>query len=171
MNKTLVMTVLGPDRPGIVERVADLIREYGGSWRESRLAHLQDRFAGIVQLSLPEENRAEFSAAVEALAETDRLRCQISESEGAADVGELATLECVGQDRPGIVYALSDALHDFQANVESMDSRVESAPMSGESLFRATFKVRLPEDADLEALENRLSGIGGELMLDVEFDA
>ncbi len=166
----LVMTVLGPDRPGIVEAVADLVRLHNGNWKESRLAHIQDQFAGIIELSVDENSKQAFLDALPSLYDSHRLQCQVSEGAGGEASGRLVTLECIGQDRPGIVFAISDLLHEANANVESMDTRYQNAPMSGEQLFCATFKVHLPENVDLNALEEQLSRISQELMLDVQFE-
>ncbi|MDA3874874.1 MAG: amino acid-binding ACT protein [Kiritimatiellae bacterium] len=166
----LVLTVLGPDRPGIVEAVADLVRLHNGNWKQSRLAHIQDQFAGIIELSVDEASKQAFLDALPFLYQSHQLQCQVSEAAGGEESGRLVTLECIGQDRPGIVFAISDLLHEANANVESMDTSYQNAPMAGEHLFCATFKGRLGGDVDLNALENQLSRIGQELMLDVQFE-
>jgi len=170
MRRNLVFTVLGPDRPGLVERVAEQVKAFDGNWQESRLAHIGDQFAGIIQVDVPAEREEAFVEALSGLEATDGLRCQASETASETGEGSVTTLQCVGQDRPGIVFALGDALHDFGVNVEAMDTRFESAPMSGETLFHARFQVRIEPGTDLERLENRLSEIGEELMLDVVFE-
>lgn len=167
MHVSLVMTLLGPDRPGLVEAVAECVRRHEGNWLESRLARLSGHFAGILQLQIPAAQEEAFRASLAELEKAERLQCLVSASEPPAAGGRLVTLNCVGQDRPGIVYAITDALAEFGVNVESFDSAIASAPMSGEMLFEATLTVRLPEDLDLNGLEKRLSDIGDELMLDV----
>lgn len=169
--RTLVLTLLAPDRPGIVESLADLVQRHQGNWLESRLAHLSGHFAGIVHLQMPEAQTAAFEADLQQLEQSSQLRCQLALSEPGGSDGPLVPLSCIGQDRPGIVFAITDVLHDFGINVESLDSRRLSAPMSGESLFEAQFSVRLPEVLDLEALEARLCQIGDELMLDVNLQS
>lgn len=58
MARTLVLTVIGPDRPGLVEELAQLIAAHAGSWDESRMARLAGHFAGVVQIHLPDERAA-----------------------------------------------------------------------------------------------------------------
>ena len=53
MQKNLVLTVIGPDRPGLVESLSRLVGEHGGNWTQSRMAHLAGQFAGILQIALP----------------------------------------------------------------------------------------------------------------------
>jgi glycine cleavage system regulatory protein len=55
---SLVMTVLGQDRPGVVEALAKVVRDCGANWLESRMAHLAGQFAGIVHVEV-EADRAE----------------------------------------------------------------------------------------------------------------
>ena len=40
MEESLVMTVMGEDRPGLVEALARTVSERGGNWLESRMSHL-----------------------------------------------------------------------------------------------------------------------------------
>ncbi|MCC5849414.1 MAG: hypothetical protein JJU29_15135 [Verrucomicrobia bacterium] len=167
MQTTLVMTVLGPDRPGIVEALSACVKSCEGNWLESRLAHLAGHFAGIVQISLPLEKRGEFEESVARLEAEECLQCHFSASDPVPSTGKVVSFDVVGQDRPGIVFALTDLLAEFNANVESLDTHCSSAPMSGEILFHAELRVALPEDIDLNALEARLADIGDELMLDV----
>ena len=58
MQRLLVMTVIGQDRPGLVESVAALVAENGGNWLESRMSRLGGHFAGILRVEVPGENEA-----------------------------------------------------------------------------------------------------------------
>ena len=69
MARVLVLTVIGKDRPGLVETLADCIAGHGGSWDESRMARLAGHFAGVVQIHLPESQGEEFIAALPMLAD------------------------------------------------------------------------------------------------------
>ena len=52
MNKRLLLTVLGDDRHGLVESLSETIKRYKGNWLESRLCHLEGKFAGMVSLEV-----------------------------------------------------------------------------------------------------------------------
>ncbi|MGI9430405.1 MAG: glycine cleavage system protein R, partial [Bythopirellula sp.] len=53
MSKTsLVLTVLGQDRPGLVDAIAQAVADHGGNWVESRMAHLAGHFAGILRVEV-----------------------------------------------------------------------------------------------------------------------
>jgi glycine cleavage system regulatory protein len=53
--------------------------------------------------------------------------------------------------------------------VEEFSSEVVSAPMSGETLFKAAARLQLPERCDLAALKKDLEKIAADLLVDVSF--
>ena len=67
MQHLLVMTVIGPDRPGLVDSVAALVAEHGGNWLESRMSRLGGHFAGILRVDVPGENEPELVAGLKIL--------------------------------------------------------------------------------------------------------
>jgi len=55
MQLSLVMTIIGRDRPGLVDSVATRVAEHGGNWLESRMSRLGGHFAGILRVEIPSE--------------------------------------------------------------------------------------------------------------------
>src|SRR5262245_22908330 len=99
----LVLTLLGPDRPGLVELVAGVIAAHGGNWLESRMSHLGGKFAGILRAELPPDRLQPALAALAAL-ESRGLKV-IAEAAPGVDRGasnRSMDLELVGLGRPGI---------------------------------------------------------------------
>jgi len=74
--ESLVVTVIGKDRPGLVESVSAAVEAHGGSWVESRMSHLAGHFAGILRVSVPPANVDALIEALEAL-RSDGLRVAI----------------------------------------------------------------------------------------------
>ena len=83
--------------------------------------------------------------------------------------GRQSRLEIVGHDRPGIVREITSVLAGAGVNVEEFSSEVGSAPMSGESLFKATARLQLPDRCDLASLKLDLEKIAADLLVDVSF--
>src|SRR5512142_2859395 len=117
----LVLTLIGPDRPGLVEAVAEPIAAHGGNWLESRMAHLAGQFAGILRVEVPDANAAALAAALRAL-ETQGLRLTLETGPGAAAPAARPTrvVELVGLDRPGIVREISRVLAERGVNIEEL---------------------------------------------------
>lgn len=163
------MTIISPDRTGLVEDVARAVAGNGGNWLESRMCRLGGEFAGILRLEIPEEKKA---ALTQALKNLERQGLQMVLREGGvipATTGRQTRLEIVGADRPGIVREITSALARAGVNVEEFSSEVASAPMSGENLFKASARLQLPLHCDLVTLKKELERIASDLLVDVSF--
>ncbi len=101
MLVSLVVTVIGEDRPGLVSLLSDRAMACGANWAESRMANLAGQFAGIVHFQVPSENAKALAAALREL-ETQGLRVLIAKSEArrASAVLRRLKLDLVGHDRP-----------------------------------------------------------------------
>jgi glycine cleavage system regulatory protein len=164
----LVITLIGPDRPGVVESVAEPIAAHGGSWLESRMAHLAGMFAGILRVEVPAENVGALTATLGGLAQSG-LRVVVEESHpelSAPAQQQLMDLDLLGTDRPGIVREISRLLAAHGVNIEELATDRTAAPMSGEMLFRARARVRVPAGADMPGLRSRLEKLASDLMVE-----
>jgi glycine cleavage system regulatory protein len=166
---SLVLTLLGPDRPGLVEAVADVIAGNGGNWLESRMAHLAGKFAGVLRAEVPADKVATVVAALARL-ESRGLKI-VAEAAPSASVATAdqrpMDLELVGLDRPGIVREISQLLAQHGVNVEELTTDRSSAPMSGEMLFRARARVHIPTGADLARLRSGLERLANDLVVEI----
>lgn len=168
MRAALVMTVIGPDRPGLVESLADLVASHEGNWLESRMAHLGGRFAGILRVQLPAEKQAPLIESLRTL-ESRGLSVVAQPDPGQPLPPErrLMSLEIVGHDRPGIVRQISRALAARGVNLEELRTECVSAPMSGEVLFKATATLHAPGNCDRTQLRLELEKIAADLIVDL----
>ncbi|MCP4286522.1 MAG: glycine cleavage system protein R [Gammaproteobacteria bacterium] len=171
MNKHLVITVVGADRPGLVELLAQTLVTHDGNWLESRMADLAGRFAGMVEASVPEANVERFVAALGTL-ESEGLKCMVDTDTSVRKTDKFhnVQLELVGQDRVGIVREISSALAHQGVSIEALHTETESASWSGEALFRAWADLRVPSDLDMDALQCALELLADELMVDITLE-
>jgi glycine cleavage system regulatory protein len=164
------MTIIGPDRPGLVELVAGIVADHDGNWLESQMARLGGHFAGILRILVPAEHEAVLTNALRDL-QNQGLTIVVhpDQPDAPACAQFSALLEIMGQDRPGIVRQISRALAAFGVNVEELHTECVSAPMSGEALFKAVAKLRLPADRDAAELRKALEKIAADLLVDISF--
>ena len=169
MQIPLVMTIISPDRTGLVESVARAVADHGGNWLESRMCRLGGEFAGILRVEIPAEKKTALLAALQKL-QSNGLQIVVRDDKAApVATGRQTKLEIVGADRPGIVREITSALARAGVNVEEFFSEVSSAPMSGETLFKATARLHLPDRCDLASLKRDLEKIAADLLVDVSF--
>jgi glycine cleavage system regulatory protein len=168
MQRTLVMTVIGPDRTGLVDSIAALVTEHGGNWLESRMSRLGGHFAGILRVEVPQEKESQLVAGLQKLqARALTVVVHPDEPKPAPPTTNLRVLELMGQDRPGIVRQVSRALASFGVNIEELHTECASAAMSGETLFKARATLRIPESCDVEQIRQQLEKIAADLIVEI----
>lgn len=162
----IVLTVIGDDRPGLVEALSEIITEHDGNWERSQLAELAGKFAGIVVVSLPPDRADSLTAALRRL---DGL-LDVSAHEGqelAASTDHDLVIDLLGNDRPGIVREVSAVLHRHHLSIETLETGTREAPMAGGLLFEAHIVVRVPPEGDTAAIRVDLERLAAELLVDL----
>lgn len=165
---TLVLTVVGDDRQGLVAAVADVVDAHGANWENSRLAELAGAFAGIIEVSVSPERVDALRAALGGL---DGL-LTIAAHPGAAVVpddasGRAFDVRVLGNDRPGIVREVSSTLSAQGVSIERMTTETRDAAMSGGRLFEATIAARVPDAVDIGGVQEALERLAAEIQVDV----
>ena len=168
MQRSLVMTVIGEDRPGLVDSIAGLVAGHGGNWLESRMSRLGGHFAGILRVEVSGENELALIAELKKLGSQGlTVVVHPDEPKLAAAPARQCLLEIVGQDRPGIVREISHALAGFGVNVEELETECASAAMSGETLFKARARLSIPESCDRAQIRQQLERIAADLIVEI----
>ncbi len=171
---SLVLTVIGNDRPGLVGAIAQAIADHGGSWDQSHMARIKGKFAGIVLVDCPPDNSDALMASLRAIEKDGLLTITV---EQVGDMGtapdqeptEVVELELVGPDQPGIVAEISTTLADHGVSIVEIESEVRDAPMGGGQLFEAQLSVALRPGLDTTALRSALEDVAAGLMVELTF--
>jgi glycine cleavage system regulatory protein len=170
MKAYLIVTVTCPDRPGIVERLTDVLVAHAGNWEESRMARLGGDFAGIVKISVPDDKAEALAAALRALAD-DQMTVAVKVTQPAAPEPlagyALCDLRLSGADHEGIVHTVAAYLASHGVNVEAMETEVVPAPVSASPLFQMQAQIKVPPQLPLAELNANLDRIGEELGVDL----
>ncbi len=169
MNHLLALTIITDDRTGVVDSLAATIRKNHGNWLESSMSRLAGKFAGILLVSVADDNRDALVTALLALNQSG-LRINV-ETADAVDRPEGLTINIAltSNDRPGIVEEISRILAAQAINVEELTTCCDNAPMSGELLFHFEATLHLPTGLALEDLRYSLEDLSDDLI--VEFDS
>lgn len=167
---TLVLTVIGDDKAGLVNAVAQVVARHGGNWERSQMAELAGKFAGIVLVTVPDARRDALVTDLEPLHGMLDITAQAGEEqlEVSAAGAETFTLDLIGGDRPGIVREITDVLAAHGVNIDSLRTETRDAPMSGGRLFEASARLEVPQGADIGALRVALERLANELMVDID---
>ena len=170
--KYLVLSALGPDRPGLVAAVSEYIATRNGNVDESRMVILGAEF-GVLMLVSGAESAVEKIA--KELAELERAtgmsvlaRPTKAPGEHRANAAVPAVVTAEALDDEGIVHALAKALTQHGVNIVSVETRAYNAPVTGAVLFRMEAQVDVPRGLTLTQLRASLDETGRAEGVDVE---
>jgi glycine cleavage system regulatory protein len=164
---TLILTVAGADRPGLVSAVADLTGAYGCNWENSSLAELAGTFAGVIQLTVADDRVDELRDALRGL--DGMLAVTVSTGSDATSAPEerRVSVTVLGDDRPGIVREVAGVLSAHALSIRSMITETRDAAMAGGRLFESSVTASAPASADLDALRADIEKLTHDLQVDI----
>src|SRR5688572_18186015 len=172
MKATLVLTLIGVDRPGLVKAISNAAAKHGANWEASRMARLGGKFAGLLLVTLEPARAEALRRELEALSDHG-LRVVVEESAQVEprQAWQTAKLELVGTDRVGITQQVAQTLAELGINVDELSTECTSAPMSGGELFKLTATLACPPSVSLERLRAELERVENDLMVDISVDS
>jgi glycine cleavage system regulatory protein len=164
---SVILSVIGSDRPGLTQALAAAVLSAGGNWLESHLSRLGGLYVGSVLVELEADRVAGLYSAVCAV-DAQGLEVRLAPAvDGPGAVGETLLFSLVGQDRPGIVRQVTAVLSGLDVNIETFDSRISAEPHSGAPLFNMEARLRLPPGLQASDVQAALEEISAEIMVDI----
>jgi glycine cleavage system regulatory protein len=164
---TFSLTCIGDDRPGLVSALSAAVQRHGGSWEHSQMARLAGKFAGILQVTVPEERAEALAADLTALKDIGLLVALERADEPAEREVVRLNLALLGADHPGIVAEISASLAGRGIGIEELTTTVREAPMAGGMLFEARAVLEAPPDTSTASLSALLEDLADELMVEI----
>jgi glycine cleavage system transcriptional repressor len=166
MAKRTVLTAIGDDRPGLVADVAEFVSRRGGNIDESRMLNMHGQFAIAMLVTGSDSALDAISADVAELAATTSIDVRLTpvEEHVRRDPRPLYRVEAHALDQPDLVHQVADVLRRCHANIESLETTVEPAPITGSPIF--AMEILLSGGSD--GMRAELERVCGELEIDWE---
>jgi glycine cleavage system transcriptional repressor len=170
-QQALVLTATGPDKPGIVERVTDVVEEHGGNVVASRAMRLGGEFAMLMLVSASTDHADALREALRALRDDEfqvatRLTTRGNVQKYAGYIPY--EIKIRGADHEGIVHSVTHYLASQGINIETLDTNVRKAPMTGTPLFEMEAVVLVPEGLSYHDLREALEEVGDQSGVDAD---
>lgn len=169
----LILTAIGPDRVGLVQKISEFISRHGCNIEDSKMAVFCGEFAVIVLISGEGGNLVNIGRDYRAIEAETGLAISIkTPSTRTAPESFLPyklTVSCM--DHPGIVYQISGALSSAGINIESMETKTYAAPVSGTPIFQLEANLAVPTRTNINQLRQRFGEIQREENIDIELTA
>jgi glycine cleavage system transcriptional repressor len=172
-RRYMVLTAVGPDRPGLVQEISSAIHESEANLEDSRMAILGGEFALILLFSGTASAVEGVTARVSGFEAKLGLRVALHETRRTGSPRSFLPyrLRVTGFDRPGIVAKVSRVLAGRGVNVASLESRLTNAPESGTPMFLLRAEIQVPSEATLSSLRRDLGAVCDEDNLDFALEA
>lgn len=163
--KTLIIGLVGADKPGLIDSIAQKVYESQGNWLSSNFSHMAGQFAGFAEIQVPLDA---VDALDKALSDIPDLHIELHSGHGADKENQsLVSIDVVGNDRKGIVQELSSVLNGFELNIVKFESRCESAPNWGSILFKAKATFQVNDPFNLDELKEALEDITNDIVVEL----
>lgn len=181
MSQELVVTAVGPDRPGIASDFTGHVHAAGANLGDSRMMNLRGHFALIALVegsadvleSLKRrlrESAASLALTFEFSAAPDGAAPARSSREAEARKGVPFRLKTYSMDQPGIVHKVTTFLREQHINVEELETELESAPFMGAPVFTMEIVMLIPQSTNVKTLRRSLEELGDTLNCDIDLD-
>lgn len=158
---TLVVAALGPDRPGIIAGITEVLLREHGNLEDSAMTILHDQFTMTMVVTTPATlNEVESDLAPVA----ERLGLVIS----VRDVAQLAlgvegepfVVRVHGADRPGLVHDVTGLLAQHDINVTDLATRLVGGAAA---TYVMHVHCDIPKSTDVEAVRGALGELATSL--------
>jgi glycine cleavage system transcriptional repressor len=168
----LVLSALGPDRPGLVAEVTEYLTERGGNVEDSRMAVLGAEFGILLLVSGTADEIAAIQRDVEALAERTGLGIIVRPTKSPEEHRRAEVIPCVvtaeALDQEGIVRSVSRALHAVGVNIVSLETSAYQAPVTGSQLFRMEVRIDVPTSITVGKVRKAMDAVAEAENLDID---
>jgi len=172
MKKYMILFSVGKDRPGIVDDVSTLLFEHGANIEDSRMAVMGGRFSIMTLFSCTSDQADSIKVDLGDLRKRG-LETSLHEAEDPTAVsgqpGLPLKFEVIAMDHPGIVQKVVHLLHRQNVNIESLDTQVNRAPLSGAPLFDLILEAKVPVETSIARVKEDLTELATEMNLDLNF--
>ena len=169
-REQLILTAIGPDQVGLVEQISRFISRRDCNIEDSKMAVFCGEFAVIVLISGETAGLRQLAEEYRELESETSLSVSIKTpaARKTAEASRPYRLTASCMDHPGVVYQISGVLSSLGVNIESLETKTYSAPVSGTPLFQLQANVSVPVRTNINVLRDRIAEIQREQNIDIE---
>jgi len=168
MQNYLIISAIGHDKPGIVQKLSKVVLDAGCSVEDSRMMVLGGEFSVIMMTSGNWNHIAKLENAVKVAATELSLVTTLTRTEPRKAKPTLMpyAVEVVAIDNPGIVHHVTDFFSRRQINIEDLSTDTYHAAHTGTPMFSMNVSIDVPSELSLSELRMQFLTFCDEYNLD-----
>lgn len=174
MTHHIILSAIGADRPGLVDEVSEYILQRGGNIEDGRMVNLRGQFAIMVLVAGPADALDRLRTDAWQLSQNSGLSVDVHPATAATASSAAAIpyrLTATAIDQPGLVHRFSHLLREMTINIESLDTRLAPAPITGAPLFEMEMILSVPKTSSISKLRDSLATLAEEINIDWQLKA
>ena len=172
MKTYTILFSVGKDRPGIVDDISRVLFEREANIEDSRMAVMGGCFSMMTLFSCRSDQLEIIKSDLHDLRKGG-IETSLHEAQDPTTARKQPSLplkfEVVAMDHPGIVQKVVHILHAHNVNIQTLNTQVIRAPLSGSPLFDLILEADVPVDKPIAAVKAELSNLAVEMNLDLNF--
>lgn len=168
----IIISAVGPDRPGIVGELTGHLHALGGNILDSRMVNFRGEFALMILLEIADDAASRLPRELPERGRQMGLNLFITPQTASTRSAEglRYRLKTYSMDQPGIVSRLTNLLRQHQVNIEELVAHQESAAFAGSPLFVTEMRLTVPPQVAVRQLRVDLETLCNELNCDVDLE-
>ncbi|MCL6269950.1 hypothetical protein M3P05_08365 [Sansalvadorimonas sp. 2012CJ34-2] len=168
MTNNLLLTVTGPDLPGMEDVLARTVSQHKARSLSSHMAHMGGRFASIMFISVSPEELKGLTSDLTSM-KNNGVKVQFDRMDPAAlpDHESHLLMNLIADEAPELVTDVSRLLGEQHIRISEIHTDTIPAPYTGEHLQSIQAHLYAPDGTDVDTVRERIESLSPELILDI----
>lgn len=156
MESFLVITALGEDKPGIIDKLSQTVVECNCNVIDSRMSVLGGEFAVMLMVSGKWNELAKLEDSFTTASETLGLTISCKRTEPRKPTTDLMpySVEVISIDQPGIVHELARFFSSREINIHELSTTQYAAAHTGTPMFALQLTANIPASLHIAGLRD-----------------
>ncbi len=156
MKSYLVITALGEDKPGIIDKFSQSVADCGCNVIDSRMTVLGGEFAVLQLVSGKWNELTKLENVLPAVGEPLGLTVICKRTQPIEPSADLMpyTVELISIDHPGIVHELAHFFSSRNINIQELNTTRYAAAHTGTPMFALHITANIPADTHIASLRD-----------------
>jgi glycine cleavage system transcriptional repressor len=164
MNR-IIITAIGVDKPGLVDKISFIISQNDGNIENSKMIKIDNQFAMIIDFSCI-KNLDSIKADLDKIKELQITYKPVKDSDDSYKYFKKYLIK--GADNQGIVNKVSSFFSNQDINIIEVNTFLESAPITGTPLFNMEIIINYNNSNNITDIDSKLISLCDNLNLDIK---
>ena len=157
----IIINAFGNDKPGLVFKISKIVLSLNGNIENSKMMQLESDFTIMMLVQISNENIKKLKNKLNEIKELNISYSHTNKKQNNINYINYSFSISVA-DNEGIIYLYTELFKKKNINIESMETEINHAPISGFPIFNLKSILNIPENLDISIIKKELKNIAQE---------